>query len=136
MLERLLYISTIAAGVTDRDVKRILAAAQLKNRRLDITGVLVYCEVHFAQVLEGRSHALNEVMNRIGRDQRHRDMRVICREPIATRLFDRWGMAAVEGLTLAEEIQRVYERKAQPGDLVQRLLLQIQTNRPWPLPFR
>ena len=40
MLTRVFYISKVAPGVSDIDVRVILGVAQVNDRRLDVTGML------------------------------------------------------------------------------------------------
>ncbi|MFL6626804.1 MAG: BLUF domain-containing protein [Burkholderiaceae bacterium] len=94
-LVRHFYVSEIAADVTDLDVQVILGTAQMKNRRLDLTGLLAQGDGCFAQVLEGRAEAVAALMVRIRRDPRHRDVRTLLEEPIQRRQFARWAMALV-----------------------------------------
>lgn len=126
MLERLLYVSAIAPAVGQADIQRIVAAAAIRNRRLDITGLLAHCATHFVQVLEGRHDALNELMTSIARDPRHRDMRIVARERIATRLFAHWDMGVLDGAPLAEELEAIHRAARAPDDLVERLRQQAE----------
>jgi len=92
MLTRHVYVSALADNLTDIDVQVILGASQIKNRRLDLTGLLVQGGRHFAQVLEGRSEAVAALVLRMRRDPRHHDVRTLLEEPIQTRQCARWAM--------------------------------------------
>lgn len=92
MLVRVFYVSEIAEDITDIDVQVILGAAQINNRRLDVTGMLVQSDCHFIQLLEGREEALAVLMAKIERDRRHRNVRVLLHEPIGRRQFSAWAM--------------------------------------------
>lgn len=126
MLERILYVSAIAPGVGEAAIQRIVAAAAIRNRRLDVTGLLAHCETHFVQVLEGRHEALDELMRSIEHDPRHREMRVVVREPIATRRFAHWDMGVLDGASLAEELDAIHRAARAPEDLVERLRQQAE----------
>ena len=88
---RCFYVSEIATGVTDLDVQIILGVAQLNNRRLDVTGMLVQSDGHFAQVLEGRPEVVSGLLEKIRLDRRHRDVRVLLQEDVSRRQFANWG---------------------------------------------
>jgi len=107
MLVRLLYVSRLAHSVTADDVARIVANAHRKNRQLDLTGVLIFREGRFAQVLEGREEAVDLLMSRIVLDPRHEDVQVQARVPILRRLFASWNMAFVEDLQSSLEFDRL-----------------------------
>lgn len=107
MLERLVYVSTAAPGLTLPIAQRIVARAQVRNRQLDVTGMLLYVHPGFVQVLEARSEVLDEVAARIAADPRHHDMRIIERTPITTRRFDRWNMGLLVTDTLALAVRKL-----------------------------
>lgn len=88
------YVSEASSPVSHADLKAILEPAQDFNRRRDITGCLIYEQGHFAQVLEGSENELDALMQRIARDPRHRDVRIIWSGPVDGRMFDEWSMAA------------------------------------------
>jgi hypothetical protein len=94
-LERLLYAST-AARPTDSllNLAEILAVSQRNNDRDGLTGALAVHEGRFIQVVEGRSDALNSLLARLKTDARHRDIRIIDRQPVAARQFGQWSMAS------------------------------------------
>jgi len=128
MLIRCFYISQMAEGIADVDVRVILGVAQMINRRLDLTGMLVQGGGHFAQVLEGRSQAVSTLMTRTRRDARHRDVRTLLEEPTRTRRFASWAM----GLVRRDDMRQVLDdshRRGCPGELAARRLMQALTDR-------
>ena len=64
MLVRMFYVSEISPGCTDVEVQVILGQAQVRNRRLDVTGILAKSDGHFCQVFEGRPSAVDQVVDR------------------------------------------------------------------------
>lgn len=92
MLERLIYLSTATQDIPLADVNRIVARSQVRNRQLDVTGMLLFNRPEFVQVLEGRREALDDVIARIAADPRHRAVRIIDRSAVTTRHFERWSM--------------------------------------------
>ena len=70
----------------------ILDAARRKNASLSITGMLLYTEGSFFQVLEGPSDALASLLATIKNDSRHASVTKIIDEPIARRDFPDWKM--------------------------------------------
>ena len=53
------------------DLKEILAKADEKNKKQNITGPLVYFNGTFIQMLEGKKEDVLETFERIGDDDRH-----------------------------------------------------------------
>jgi hypothetical protein len=93
----LLYVSraVFPAGSEDRQLIEILHAARVRNPALGITGALIHLGGYFAQILEGESAAVNQLMIDILRDRRHSDVRIIEVGRIERRRFEHWGMAWV-----------------------------------------
>lgn len=129
MLIRHFYISAIAEGVTEVDVQVILGTAQINNRRLDLTGMIAQSDGHFAQVLEGRVEAVATVLEKIHRDRRHRDVRVLLEEPIDKRQFARWAMGLLRRDDMTEEMSRLH-RDGCANDAEARAVLNLLMTRP------
>lgn len=104
-LVRLFYLSEIVAPISDVDVQVILGASQIRNRRLDVTGMLAQSDGHFAQVLEGRREAVDEVMARVSRDARHAALRILMEESVTRRQFVHWAMGLIRRDDLAEHLR-------------------------------
>jgi hypothetical protein len=97
-LSRLVYFSrnlldTSQGELADR-VSGILAVSVANNRRVDISGGLIFSREWFAQVLEGDRTAVTETFARIQRDMRHGEPAIIEIKPIEARRFGFWWMAA------------------------------------------
>ena len=80
------------SGGPDR-IRDILIESVANNRRDDITGALIHDDKWFAQALEGPETAVSATFERILRDSRHADVRLIKMQPVATRRFGAWWMA-------------------------------------------
>ncbi|MEQ9315700.1 MAG: BLUF domain-containing protein [Henriciella sp.] len=92
-MKRIIYISSARHNLKPPHINDILAASRENNRRDQITGLLVYHEGVFLQVLEGATDQVQQVYARIARDWRHTDCRVLFDEPIVERAFAEWSMA-------------------------------------------
>lgn len=94
-LERLVYEST-ATGTTGSigNLAVILAESQRNNDRDGLTGVLAAHRDRYIQVVEGAAQTLDGLLRRLEGDPRHRDLILLGREPIQSRLFGRWTMAS------------------------------------------
>ena len=121
MLHIILYVSTISAGMTQRELQQVVARSQQVNRRLDVTGVLAAGRGVFAQVLEGNASALALTLERIRLDQRHSDIRLVLDAPAKLRLFDRWSMKLVVDDSSAQLALDARDGKAPAQALLERL---------------
>lgn len=72
---------------------QIVAGARKRNAQLDLTGALIFTGTYFAQVLEGRTKDINEMMVSLQRDPRHDMITIVNQSPIAERRFCEWKMA-------------------------------------------
>lgn len=101
---RLIYRSRASAGALDQDnLLALLDQCVLSNDLLGITGLLLVTDGHFLQVLEGESEAINDLFQRISRDPRHGEVRLIQYDSVAERRFDSWSMRLVDLRDAPEE---------------------------------
>lgn len=92
VLETLVYMSTARQAMSNVALHSLLTKARANNRAADVTGVLLYAEQSFIQVLEGPPQALDETMARVESDPRHKNITRLLREPIEARCFSSWAM--------------------------------------------
>jgi Sensors of blue-light using FAD len=113
-LRSLTYSSWASRALVTSDVERILHSCRVNNGLDGVTGILIYNGGAFVQVLEGAPDALDDTLERIRRDPRHRDLSVRDDRPILERNFPNWDMAYLElenGHTLGQEaLERALER--------------------------
>lgn len=93
-LETIAYVSRATRALGQQELDAIVRVSDRNNQRDGITGALVYDGGVFAQVLEGAPEALQRTVQRIARDDRHRDLRIVHEAPIGERAFGRWTMGA------------------------------------------
>lgn len=86
------YISTATQPMTQQDLEEILTTSQKNNRRLGITGMLLYMNKTFIQILEGEEQAVNALVEKIKRDSRHTDFHVLQQKTIHQREYADWSM--------------------------------------------
>lgn len=91
-LEHLAYVSSATGLLSEQALKELLESAARHNGINGVTGMLLYSNGNFLQILEGSPAALDETMARIHRDLRHHDVLELLREPIAERDFSGWKM--------------------------------------------
>jgi hypothetical protein len=87
-----IYASTATAGFQEASIPQLLEGARIKNSARGITGMLLFIEGSFFQVLEGEADTVDMIYATIATDSRHARVTQIIREPIAQRSFDEWSM--------------------------------------------
>jgi hypothetical protein len=96
MLYRMIYSSEASEHIGPSDLSEILDDARVGNEARNVTGVLVYVDGVFCQVLEGEREVLEVLTESIRRDARHKSMKVFHRSEVMLRTFDDWRMAYVD----------------------------------------
>lgn len=94
-LHLITYISRAVNPLSHDAVQDIADVAAERNARESITGMLLFGQGHFIQVLEGPPDGVRAVYASIRRDERHTDVQTLLDAPIRSRLFPRWSMGLV-----------------------------------------
>jgi hypothetical protein len=89
---RLLYVSSARALFSKLELSALLERSRANNESAQITGILLYKDGNFMQVLEGDEPAVTALYHRIGRDPRHFGAKILLREQVTERLFPDWSM--------------------------------------------
>ncbi len=89
---QLLYISAANTEFSESDLEQLLTLARKNNEALNVTGMLLFHEGSFIQALEGEQQAVDDLYNKIGKDTRHTETRVIFRGDTPDRDFTGWSM--------------------------------------------
>lgn len=90
-----IYSSRATRETSDAELKSILNVSRRNNLARDITGMLLFIEGSFFQVLEGPEDSVVPTYDVIARDSRHDRVTQIISEPIAQRSFGDWSMGFV-----------------------------------------
>ncbi|QDZ07374.1 BLUF domain-containing protein [Sphingomonas panacisoli] len=85
--------TTTPSGRAADDIPGIVQDAIARNGIEGITGLL-YCEDDsFLQVIEGHEESIEELLDRLEADRRHRGIRILSDRQIPWREFGGWTMA-------------------------------------------
>ncbi len=91
-LSTVVYRSRAVSPLSGQDLQGLMQAAQARNRREAITGVMLYDDSRFYQWLEGPAEGVGRVMHSIHGDPRHTDLEVLSDVPASERRFGDWDM--------------------------------------------
>ena len=89
----LIYVSHAADGLKSSDLHDILKKAHEVNANLGITGLLLYKNKRFMQLIEGQEDTVRGLYQKILQDPRHRDLIVLQEDTEPERQFPGWSMA-------------------------------------------
>jgi hypothetical protein len=91
-MHHIIYISATARDLTAEDLLALLEQSRRYNAARNITGVLLYGHRTVVQVLEGEQAVIEELYQRIARDERHLSVMKLADKPIQSRSFTDWSM--------------------------------------------
>lgn len=92
-LHTIIYSSREKTALSDEQKQELLEGARQHNSENGITGMLLYFDMVFFQVLEGPEDSLRALYAKIQNDPRHQDVTAHVDEAVSERLFPSWSMA-------------------------------------------
>lgn len=92
-MKTIVYLSTPTVPFSDEDLTDLLVKSRDNNMKRNVSGMLLFLNDLFIQVLEGEDDEVDDLYNHIARDSRHHKLTKIYDQPIEERLFDVWAMA-------------------------------------------
>ncbi len=92
MLYELAYISSCVHAMEQKELNVLLETARNNNHNQGLTGMLLYADNTFLQVLEGEQRQVETLFEQIRSDPRHTHIMLIHQGPIAQRQFPDWKM--------------------------------------------
>ena len=91
-LIELTYVSEPAQKMSFLGLMRLLYHSYSNNQASGITGALIYENNKFGQVIEGFEKDIEVLWQKIQKDCRHKNVRLIESKPISERSFSKWTM--------------------------------------------
>jgi hypothetical protein len=91
-LIHLVYVSSATHSFAASELLALLEGSRRNNAPAGITGLLLYRDGNFMQVLEGEETAVTDTHARISKDPRHDGLITLLRAQITERGFGDWSM--------------------------------------------
>lgn len=88
----IVYSSSASDTFTEAGLPDLLVQSRENNARLGLTGMLLYRDGHFLQLLEGDDDVVRDRMDVIAGDLRHRHISTLLEVNIEARQFPDWTM--------------------------------------------
>jgi len=92
-MHQLIYFGQATASLTGTQLEQLLAQARQFNAAHGLTGILLYGNDQFLQVLEGDAATIHSLYARICQDPRHHEVVTYADGAIKGRAFADWHMA-------------------------------------------
>ena len=132
---QLIYRSAATVPFSERQLADLLRRARDNNAKLGLTGLLLYDDGSFLQVLEGEREPLLSIYGRILKDRRHDKVTKLLERHLDDRGFGDWQMGFVSmtrvGLAIPgySEFLRLAGETTPHGDQALRVLSQFRDGR-------
>ncbi len=94
-LHEIVYMSLACDAMSPTQLAALMDRARAHNQAAGITGMMIYHEREFMQLLEGERSVIEALFDKIADDPRHQQVYRLWDAPIATRNFDDWTMGFV-----------------------------------------
>jgi hypothetical protein len=135
---RLVYLSVATKEMSNDDLLFLLEQSREKNKKVQITGMLLYGGGNFLQMLEGDEKEVRNLYEKILLDERHKDCFLIEEIKISERTFGAWSMgfkhlnpqeaAEIEGFSHFLERKVAPDTFARKRDAILDLLYEFKRN--------
>jgi hypothetical protein len=90
-MRQLLYVSN-ACDIAPGDLDDILTTSRRHNAMIGITGLLLFIDGGFLQMLEGEEISVRTLYTRVAADRRHFNPRLMLDREVPLRAFGEWSM--------------------------------------------
>jgi len=100
---QVIYASAGVRKLRPEELTEILAQARSRNSDAGISGLLVYHDGSFLQLLEGPEAAVDALVARIKKDPRHHKFKLLLRDTVAEKEFDDWSMGFADTTGVARD---------------------------------
>lgn len=91
-MKNIVYVSNAVMLLDNDELLNILTTARKNNAKRGVTGVLLYSDRIFIQLLEGEDADVDYIFGEIEKDTRHKNMITLIDEDIHTKDFPDWSM--------------------------------------------
>jgi len=88
MLKTICYISDSMNNESLKNLEDLYLKARTNNSKNNITGILIYLDRNFLQVLEGEEEIVDDTFKKISTDSRHKNIFNIIDTTIEQRIFE------------------------------------------------
>lgn len=89
---RVTYLSQESSATSADALLALVTQCHRNNPGKGLTGMLLHGNGTFLQVLEGEDDVVDTLIDAIGRDPRHTNMKIVRREAITARQYADWSM--------------------------------------------
>ena len=128
MVYTLIYVSKVTGVANEHMVENIREDSATRNQQVGISGVLLWNDNYFCQLLQGDETEIELTMQRIFKDPRHSDALVILRTHMSEALFPDWTLASRNAhlLGIGEKLGQFHQTGYFDHDEIDHLIATMQ----------
>jgi hypothetical protein len=89
---RVTYLSQASEPLSADGLLGLLSQCHRNNTAKGLTGMLLFGNGTFLQSIEGEATVVDPLIDRISKDPRHRDVKILRRDEITERQYSEWSM--------------------------------------------
>lgn len=89
---RIIYLSSATTKFTNEEILTLLRNSRKNNEVHKITGLLLYSDGNFLQIIEGKSKPLKKLYEKICVDPRHKNIIKVFEGKVTSRIYPNWKM--------------------------------------------
>lgn len=119
MIRTIVYISNAVKLFEERHLDELFCQSVNNNSTRNITGILLYNEGTFIQILEGHKQPLDNLFKTIHQDRRHNNITKILDRRIGDRLFSKYRT----GFSTLNNYSQLEEKELPPLSFIDRSLV-------------
>ncbi|MBU3616798.1 BLUF domain-containing protein [Polynucleobacter sp. JS-Polo-80-F4] len=108
-LVELSYLSEAVSDMSFVGLMRLLESARTFNQKNGVTGILLYDNQQFGQIMEGERTSVMRAWKRIQEDKRHHRVELLEIREITERNFPDWLLRFYGGETLTRDYPHLVE---------------------------
>ncbi|WP_142785352.1 BLUF domain-containing protein [Changchengzhania lutea] len=91
MIYTICYVSSASHTIQEDELNSLFESTKTLNHLNSITGILLYLEGNFLQILEGEERQLKSLMEKIEMDDRHHNIIIILNKKNKVRIFKEYN---------------------------------------------
>lgn len=118
---QLVYESEATAQFREDDLPELIRVSRQSNHRRDVTGMLIYHDRRFIQILEGPEENVHALYAHIEKDPRHDEVWRLAEMTVQTRSFEQWTMGWMSKSRAPRELAPYLDDVVELTETVRRL---------------
>ncbi len=125
-LHQLVYTSKAKLPITFKEITDINTQAKTNNKGKNLTGVLLYQDGCFLQLLEGNKETIHDTFKKISKDRRHNTVKILVDKPVNKRHFPNWDMTlksiqVLDPALAAKVVSLLKDESTEPNEVLNAL---------------